>query len=208
MLKRINHTIHAIVVYITITFLFLSCKENRTKDTSQSELHDTMKNKSINVDILNKTSINNTNDSLPIAEYNALIGYFKKENNKIDDKIEIPFSSVIDFMKSEISDTTSTFYSGINPIDIFINKYGSFFLIKLNCTAGGDCAVYYLINFDNGGKFRNSEKVGDVTSEENESRYFKYKLNSDTTLLTYQIRHDNEKDKDFDTIKKVAKLKF
>jgi len=205
MLVRINYTI---LIYITITFFFFSCREKRIKESFQNELHDTIKNNSIDVDRLKKTSIIKINDSIPAAEYNALIGYFKKENNKIDDMIEIPFSIVIDFMKSEISDTSSTFYSGINPVDIFNNKYGRFFLIKLNCTAGGDCAVYYLISFDIRGKFRNSQKVGDITSEENESRYFKYKLNSDTTLLTYQIRHDNEKDKDFDTIKKAIKLKF
>jgi hypothetical protein len=166
-------------------------------------------NSSLDTTVNMRSDQNQKDDTIPSSIYLTLLKYFRKNDElKIDTTVKIPFSVLDTLLKSEVSDTSVTFYSGINPIKEVKNRYGDFFIMRLNCTAGGDCTIYYLLSFSRFGKFHSLQKLGDVSSEEDESRYFEYSLASDTALLTYLIRYDNEKDETIDTAKKLVPLKF
>lgn len=113
---------------------------------------------------------------------------FKKDKNRnFDSTATIPFELVNLFL-AEKADTP--WYNSVQPMDWIENRYGNFFIIQLNCTAGGDCATYRLLVFDQAGRFIRDEKLGSLTADEDETDYFTYEPLSDTTLRGYKMKTD------------------
>jgi hypothetical protein len=117
----------------------------------------------------------------------------KKEGAPIDSTQKIPRSLIAKFIKGANFDTLQ-YVSDVNPIDLFRNRYGSFFLIKVNCSYGGACANFYLLSFDNKERYRKTETLGDETGEESFISLFSYKLRSDTVLATWVVRYSQVED--------------
>lgn len=184
-----------------LLFLACYCSGNKSKEYANRTVVDTSKKESID--------ISQESDTVRSAAYNSMLNYFlPKDNSVLDTTVQIPYSCFDTLLQSEIADTSSGFYSGINPIRRIKNKHGDFFIIRLNCTAGGDCALYYLLAFNAYGKFRSLQKLGSDAGEYSESTYFEYHLQSDTVLLTNQIRYDNEKEVGIDTVRRLVQLRF
>ena len=172
-----------------------------------------MNNKSKSLKSTNSTFANenlqdspNKVDTTLKPQYFELNKYFRNDTTD-STLIKVLFFVLYDFIKSEDIDTTSSFYSDVDLIKKMENKDGVFFIVKLNCTAGGDCATFYMIEFNKAGKFERIAKLGDLTSEEDQSKYFDFKMASDTMLVTYQIEYDNNRDTAVDTIVTHIKLK-
>ena len=128
----------------------------------------------------------------------------KDKNGRIDSTITIPLELVNLFLTQK-ADTP--WYNSIQPMDWIENRYGNFFIIQLNCTAGGDCATYRLLVFDKAGKFIRDEKLGSLTADEDETDYFTYEPLSDTTLRGYRMKIEGDSGKTTDSTSWVISLK-
>jgi hypothetical protein len=123
--------------------------------------------------------------------------FAKDQNGRIDSANEIPLT----YIKSILKDSFDIKYvTTINPVDLIVNTDGYFFIIRKNCAAGGDCAVYVLLVFDIQGKFVRSQRIGLMALEEENSVFFGYKFDSDTSLTVFRIDYKGEADKPTDSI--------
>lgn len=188
---------------LIMTFMFgLSCKEGNRhvsdKKDSVFASKDTIiiRNGSISV-------------KLPDIEYPkdfvGLRNEFSADSaGKVDSAREIPLTLVHSFLK----DFDSTFYTSVNPITSIANDAGYFYIIKENCTAGGNCAVYLLFTFDKTGKFTRSRKIGRLIVDESDIITFNQKVVGDTVLTAYETDYDIEKGVVTSTKSKNIKLKL
>jgi hypothetical protein len=134
----------------------------------------------------------------------AIYGFqnFKNEfakdlNGRIDSANEIPLT----YIKSVLKDSIDIKYvTTINPVDLIVNTDGYFFIIRKNCAAGGDCAVYLLLVFDTQGKFVRFQRIGLMALEEENSVFFGYKIDSDTSLTVFRINYKGEANSPTDSI--------
>lgn len=135
-----------------------------------------------------------------------LRGQFNKDpDGRINTAREIPLQLIKRFMDSDFD---TSFNTSTNPMLLVENKYGYFFMIKVNCIAGGDCASYHLLAFNKDGKFGKTEKIGILTADEDDRTDFKFRLASDTILITHQIEHNLEKDQETRSPEILVKLSF
>jgi hypothetical protein len=125
-------------------------------------------------------------DSLSFsASYLEFSGKFKKDREgRVDPDDSIPFSLVNSFLSEKLD---TLFNNSIQPMDYIQNRYGNFFIIQVNCVAGGDCATYHLIVFDKAGKFVKTSELGSLSADEDETVYFTYEQLSDTTLRGWRM---------------------
>lgn len=136
-------------------------------------------------------------------EFTEFKKYFTKDSVvRFNEQAQIPISLVRFFFHNDLD---TSYNPSADPDTLIENRFGYFFIVKVNCIAGGDCAVYYLLAFDKNGKFIKRKKLGILVAEEDETTYFKYKVISDTSLLTYKITDNEEKDQT-DTIVKHVRL--
>jgi hypothetical protein len=181
----------------------LSCKERNHKDHGKNDSG-----------IVKKDSISNGKDSLSNKfsdtmfpkDFVELKTVFSKDPfGRMDSTRDIPLTLIKHFLKEAI------IYSSINsanPVVLVENRHGYFYMVKMNCAAGGDCAEYYLLAFDKKGKFIMSKELGMLAAEEDDIDLFKYKVTSDTTLITWQVDNDLEKDKVTKSKEKRVRLSF
>jgi hypothetical protein len=128
------------------------------------------------------------------ASYLEFSGKFKKDKKgRVDPDDSIPFSLVNSFLSKKFD---TLFNNSIQPMDSIQNRYGNFFIIQVNCVAGGDCATYHLMVFDKAGKFVTISKLGQLSAEEDETVYFTYEQLSDTTLRGWRMVTDGSKTSD------------
>jgi hypothetical protein len=128
------------------------------------------------------------------ASYLEFSGKFKKDRKgRVDPDDSIPFSLVNSFLPEKLD---TVFYNSIQPMDSIQNGYGNFFIIQVNCVAGGDCATYHLLVFDKAGKFVKTSKLGSLSADEDETVYFTYEQLSDTTLRGWRMVTNGSKASD------------
>jgi hypothetical protein len=118
--------------------------------------------------------------------------FSKDSAGRMDSTREIPLTLIKHFFKETIIYSA---ISSVNPLVLVENRYGYFFMIKMNCNAGGECAGYYLLTFDKKGKFIKLKELGMLAAEEDYINLFEYKVTSDTTLVTWQVDNELEKNK-------------
>ena len=128
------------------------------------------------------------------ASYLEFKDKFKKDMaGEMNSGDPIPFSLVNSFLSKKID---TQFNNAIKPMEYIENRYGNFFIIEVKCVAGGDCAIYQLMVFDNAGKFVRIEKLGQLAADEDETVYFTYDQLSDTTLRGWRMVTDGSKTSD------------
>ena len=188
---------------ILILLIGLSCKERNHKNHGKNDSG-----------IFKKDSVSNGKDSLTNKFSDAILPrdfvdlktIFSKDSvGHMDSTREIPLTLIKHFLQEAI------IYSNINsanPVVLIENRYGYFYMVKMNCAAGGDCADYYLLAFDKKGKFIKSKELGMLAAEEDDIDLFNYKVTSDTTLMTWQVDNDLEKDKVTKSKEKRVRLSF
>ena len=149
---------------------------------------------------------------LPLAlkvyplDFLDLRGQFDKDpGGNINTARLIPIQLIKHFMDPDFD---TSFNRSANPWLEVENRYGYFFMVKLYCIAGGDCASYQLLAFDKDGKFVKTQKIGILTADEDDRTDFKYRLTSDTTLITHQIETDLVKDQETRSPEVLVKLSF
>jgi len=136
-------------------------------------------------EVVKSTSV----DTVISPELTALRAYFQKTGEeKVDSTQKIPLGLMSRFIKGANFDTTN-YVSEVNPIDVLVNRYGSFFIVKVICSDGGACANFYLLAFDKKGYNRSTQLVGRETGEESFINMVEYRIPSDTVLLTYVVKH-------------------
>lgn len=138
--------------------------------------------------------------------YLALRVFFARNpHGRIDSSAEIPFRLVNSWL-SDSDKIDTTFNSSINPIDYIENKTGRFFLIQLNCGAGGYCHTYRLMAFRPGGQFVTITALGQEEGDEGFSRNFVYTVQGDTAIAVSQWDVDNDTGKISDSLAKTIAL--
>lgn len=183
--------------------LALSCNE---KTDNHPGRHDSAVVRKDTVPISRNGPIDTFSDTLLPADFRELKkGFSKDSNGRMDSTREISLDLIHHFRKEGLD---SSWINSVNPVVLIGNKYGYFFMIKANCIAGGNCAVYYLLAFDKKGEFVKSKKLGKLVAEEDDITVFKYRLTSDTTLVTYEVDDDLEKDKETTSKEVLVKLSF
>ena len=126
--------------------------------------------------------------------YLQLLGEFKKDKlSNPDSAVTIPISLLNSYLQEKIDTQLN---SSVNPVDLVQNRYGNFFIIQVNCSAGGYCHIYTLLVFDKTGHFIKSIDLGETEGDEGFSRDFTYTFLSDTTLEVSQVNTDNDTDDD------------
>jgi hypothetical protein len=149
---------------------------------------------------------NKFSDAMLPKDFVDLKTVFSKDSvGRMDSTREIPLTLLKHFLKEAIIYSS---INSVNPVVLVENRYGYFYMVKMNCAAGGDCAEYYLLAFDKKGKFIESKELGVITAEEDNIDLFKYKVTSDTTLITWQVDNDLEKDKVTKSKEKRVRLSF
>jgi len=124
-------------------------------------------------------------------------------NGRIDSTIRLSLR----YMKSLLADEIDTTLSKIiTPVDLIVNNSGDYFIVKEHCTAGGDCASYFLLMFNLDGNFIKEERLGDLQAEEMTSVYFEYKKQGDSALIVYKINYNEVADTAIDTVRKIIRL--
>jgi hypothetical protein len=191
-----------IVMLMTICMFGLSCKDGNGHVSDKKDSVFVSKDSII----IRKDSISG---KLPDIEYPKDFVELKKEfrtdpAGKVDSDREISLTLVHYFLK----DFDSTFYTSVNPIASIVNDAGYFYIIKENCTAGGNCAVYLLFAFDKTGKFTRSRRIGRLIVDESDIITFNQKVVGDTVLTAYETDYDIEKGVVTKTTSKNIKLKL
>jgi hypothetical protein len=191
-------------VLIIMIFLFgLSCHERSDSNPSKID-NTTLKTDSFVVGEDNFGNI--LPNTLFPKDFAELRKEFNKDSNgRLDSTREIPRALIWHFIKEQFD---SSLISSVNPVLMIKNTYGYFFIIKENCGAGGECASFDLLAFDIRGKIVKSRNIGMLAAEEADMIDFRYKITSDTSLITYKIHHDFQKDKDTDSAAVHVKLTF
>ena len=137
-------------------------------------------------------------------DFVALKRYFLKDSvGKIDSTAKISLPLIKIYLKDSLD---TSFNRSVNPIRLIENKSGYFFIIRQNCIAGGDCAIFRLLVFDLNGQFVKNKELGMLSADESERTTFRYKLINDSLLMTYEITYDEEKDEVVDSTAKTVKL--
>lgn len=137
-------------------------------------------------------------------QYIEFLGKFKKNKmGYLDSATQIQIS-LVDTLLSEKVNTR--FYTSIEPIEWIKNKYGNFFIIRLNCNAGGSCTTYEILFFDKEGKFIKKDDLGMFAADGEEIDRFRYDKLSDTALLLYKMEYDNLAEKTIDSTTQVISL--
>ena len=113
--------------------------------------------------------------------------------NADDEKPVVPFPMIGQWFKEQ---TDGEHYSvneihAVQHIKTAANE--QFFLVSIDCGAGGFCTSFYLLVFNANGKFVRKQTVGYEAGDLGFSQYFKYKIIGDT-LRTYKIYYDNDED--------------
>ena len=117
---------------------------------------------------------------------------FKKASNgRIDSTAIIPEELVNSFL-TDTEKIDSSYTHTIEPKDWIENRYANFFIIQVDCGAGGECADYDLLVFDKAGKFIRDVELGRLAVDEDFGIYFDYKQLSDTTLRAHSSEHDDD----------------
>lgn len=141
--------------------------------------------------------------------YDSLISYFAdfKSDNAEEIEITIPKRIVASILSQEEFDFEGNFYINTTPVIYFENIYGNIFILKVNCSAGGNCAIFYLVMFDKTKQRMKVTKIGEETGEEDESIFFKYTLLNDSTILeANQLIYKDPNGDPSDSIKRQFKL--
>jgi hypothetical protein len=137
-------------------------------------------------------------------DFLVLKGFFLKDSiGHMDSTEEIPLALVKSYLKDDID---TSYNRSVNPIRLIQNKFGYFFIIRQNCIAGGDCAIFRLLVFNGNGQFIRNEQLGMLTADESERTIFQYRLLMDSSIVTYEIKYDEEKGEEVDTVIKQVKL--
>jgi hypothetical protein len=192
------------VVLIVMMLLFgLSCRERNDSNPGK------IGNNTLNTDSI-VVGEDNLGNILPYTLFPKDFAELRKEftkdsNGRLDSTREIPRALIRHFLKEQFD---SSLISSVNPVLIKKNNYGYFFIIKENCGAGGACASFDLLAFDIRGKIVKSRHIGMLAAEESDMIDFRYKVTSDTSLITYKIHHNFQKDKDTDSLVELVKLTF
>jgi hypothetical protein len=189
------------IAVLLITFLFgLSCKDGKRDPPVK-------KDSVIIVGYLSDASVSSLDSRLPgklfSKDFIGLYRQFNKDSSgRMDSTREIPLQLIKQFMDADFD---TSFNRSANPRLRVANRYGYFFVIKVNCITGGDCASYHLLSFDKDGKFISTARLGLMTAEEDNRFDFTYKLTSDTTLITDEIEKDLKKDRETKSPEKVTR---
>lgn len=199
MLKQISF----IYLYTFLLIFLIFCKGKDSLQKKEAENDTNLKNRTT----LNpSSSIPSDTDFLKkIGDLNTFFDN-RSTGQLIDQTKSIPFSIISNFLSKDDYDTASFFYLDVNPIFSCKNYYGSFFIVKVNCTAGAICATYYLLRFDKQDRFVKNDMIGEETSEESKSYELKYRIIGDTILQVYKIQYNNIDDKVIDSVKTEIKL--
>ena len=139
------------------------------------------------------------------GEFSPLEFYFKEDSKGvINSNLEIPFSVIEKITREKIS---TEFIKSIHPRSYTFNDHGHFFITEYRCSAGDNCALYFLLHFDWNGTFVSNRQIGRETGEYGELILFQYKQVNPDTLRTYQIRYDEAGQKGVDTVVKNIYLR-
>jgi hypothetical protein len=138
-------------------------------------------------------------DSTAVPKHDSIIlppsyltfrNFFEKDKNgNIDPVVVIPIPLINSFLTDTID---RQFNNSVNPMEWVDNRYGDFFMIRVRCTSGGECATYQLLAFDKSGRFVKSKELGQLAAEENSATYFSYKILSDTMLKVTSTNYEND----------------
>ena len=131
--------------------------------------------------------------------------FAKDSGGRINTARKIPMQLIKKFMPAEFD---TSFNTSANPWLVVENRYGYFFMVKVYCISGGDCASYQLLAFDKDGKFVKTQEIGILTAEEDDRTDFKYRVTSDTTLIAHQIERNLAKDEETRSPEILVKLSF
>jgi len=82
--------------------------------------------------------------------------------------------------------------SAIHPIDMTQNRYGAFFILQLNCSAGGQCEEFYLLGFNTGGHPVPPESIGGLMADADFLQTFDYRIAGDTTIVVNTKNYDGD----------------
>lgn len=126
---------------------------------------------------------------LPEAYLEFRSNFRKDKRMGLDSTSTIPVELVNSFLPGKI-DTTDP--PPIEPLDWVENRYGNFFVIRINCGDNGECANYYLLTFDKTGKFVRKNELGRLSIEGDVGMYFDYKQLSDTTLKAHSSSNSED----------------
>ncbi len=145
-------------------------------------------------------------DSLQKNGFFEFQSYFVHlDSSSTEDKQRIPFEVAIRFLGNEL-DSVNGVYE-ILPVAYFKNNNGHFFIVQLDCGAGGDCAFFYLLSFNSNLGFNNKKLIGREVGELSTSTFFEYYRGADSLLVVNEILYDNNNDTYIDTIMTKILLK-
>ena len=153
----------------------------------------------------NSSNATDTSVQLPKSYLELRAFFAKNSHGRIDSSAEIPFRLV----NSWYSDSTkidTLFNSSINPVGCIENKTGSFFLLQINCGAGGYCHTYRLLAFRPRGQFVTAKELGEEAGDEGFSRNFVYTVLGDSAISISQWDVDNDTDKTSDSTSRTIAL--
>ncbi len=167
-----KQTGHLIILFLTFSFSILSCNINKSPKEGRDN---TIAIENQDVDLANQFDkyFKDPNQIIPFALY------FKMTNEKLD----------------------TTFFSSILSNDRIKNGDCIFYIVQINCIAGGDCAEYKLLSLCNF-KFNSIKTIGKDRADAEYSLQFSYKIIDSTKidLINEEERYNDDFETVFDTI--------
>jgi hypothetical protein len=174
---------------LSTLFLFFGTNCDNTTDHSKAQVHaDSIKGSS------------GAKIDTPVFGVIKMLSYFRRNAlGHVDPQVEIDKDYVIKIF----SDTDRLWNSigSINPVDMAQNAYGTFFIVKLNCGAGGECEEYYLIGYGTKNKPVRPEHIGDLMADEDFSQTFVYRIAGDSAVVVDTENYDSGKLKNSSVIR-------
>lgn len=163
---------------ILLLFLF-SCGQKSQPKKQSLQLNDTA------VHIPNLKSISGIEHSYAIRSiFDSLFNCFSSNTSLfVQEQTTISDSLASRIFTLEEFDPSNEFFINVKPRLYFKNSYGYFFLLQVDCSAGGACSIFYIVAFNVEMTKKRVLEVGKEEGDYEGLTKFEFNLNSDSTIF-------------------------
>ena len=123
-----------------------------------------------------------------IVGVTKMLRYFRtNDSGVVDPNAEIDKDYIIKIFND--TDRLWDHISSINPVAVTRNPFGTFFIVQLNCAAGGVCKEFYLIGFAHDQPLP-PEPIGSNLADADFLKTFDYHIAGDSAIVVTTENYD------------------